>query len=185
MAFISFWCSIIHQHLVFFEITKPRQTLSLSLAGACCPSGVRLYRMAGDALRVHWRSAGSTGSHGSPSYITEVVGSSRNYTCTAPPGENSCDVGDVRCGDIYRVVVAPLTPEGSKVLFCPQRLYSGMIYTLKFLLKSILPKFVHGYSHNSQNLRPTDSSWCFKIQMCSVKAQLVVSPPLQSLCTLL
>ncbi|XP_039985286.1 fibronectin type III domain-containing protein 7-like [Xiphias gladius] len=93
-------------------------------SSACCPSGVRLYRMAGDALRVHWRSAGSTGSHGSPSYITEVVGSSSNYTCTAPPGENSCDVGDVRCGDIYRVLVAPLTPEGSKVLFCPQRLYS-------------------------------------------------------------
>ena len=76
--------------------------------------------MAGNSLQVYWRSAGS--GH---SYVTELVGSSNNYTCTASPGENSCDVGDIRCGDIYHVVVAPLTPEGSKVLFCPQRLYSG------------------------------------------------------------
>nr|XP_046247873.1 fibronectin type III domain-containing protein 7-like [Scatophagus argus] len=88
-------------------------------SSACCPSGVRLYRMAGNSLRVYWRSAG--GSH---SYITEMVASSNNYTCTASPGENSCDVGNVQCGDVYNVVVAPLTPEGSKVLFCPQRLYS-------------------------------------------------------------
>ncbi|XP_070765571.1 fibronectin type III domain-containing protein 7-like [Enoplosus armatus] len=89
-------------------------------SSACCPSGVRLYRMAGNSLRVYWRS--SAGS--SHSYITEMVGSSNNYTCTASPGENSCDVENIQCGDAYNVVVAPLTPEGSKVLFCPQRLYS-------------------------------------------------------------
>lgn len=77
--------------------------------------------MAGNSLRVHWRSAG--GNH---SYITEMVGSSNNYTCTASPGQNSCDLSNIQCGDIYHVVVAPLSPEGSKVLFCPQRLYSGM-----------------------------------------------------------
>ncbi|XP_071342597.1 fibronectin type III domain-containing protein 7-like isoform X1 [Trachinotus anak] len=88
-------------------------------SSACCPSGVKLYKMAGNSLRVYWRSSGS--SHG---YVTEMVGSSNNYTCTASPGENSCDVGNIQCGDIYHVVVAPLTPEGSKVLFCPQRLYS-------------------------------------------------------------
>ncbi|XP_018527047.2 fibronectin type III domain-containing protein 7 [Lates calcarifer] len=88
-------------------------------SSACCPSGVRLYRMAGNSLRVHWRSAG--GNH---SYITEMVGSSNNYTCTASPGQNSCDLSNIQCGDIYHVVVAPLSPEGSKVLFCPQRLYS-------------------------------------------------------------
>ncbi|XP_070688890.1 fibronectin type III domain-containing protein 7-like [Pempheris klunzingeri] len=87
-------------------------------SSACCPSGVRLYRMAGNSLRVYWRSAGS--SH---SYITEMVGGSYNYTCTASPGENSCDIGNIQCGDTYHVVVAPLTPEG-KVLFCPQRQYS-------------------------------------------------------------
>uniref|UniRef100_A0A3Q3VL23 Fibronectin type-III domain-containing protein n=1 Tax=Mola mola TaxID=94237 RepID=A0A3Q3VL23_MOLML len=89
-------------------------------SSACCPSGVKLYRMAGNSLRVYWRSAGS--SH---SYITELLGSSNNYTCTASPGESSCDVSNVQCGAVYNVVVAPLTTEGSKVLFCPQRLYSG------------------------------------------------------------
>ncbi|XP_040896696.1 fibronectin type III domain-containing protein 7-like [Toxotes jaculatrix] len=88
-------------------------------SSACCPSGVRLYRMAGNSLRVYWRSPGS--SH---TYITEIVGGSNNYTCTASPGENSCDIDNIQCGDIYHVVVAPLTPEGSNVLFCPQRLYS-------------------------------------------------------------
>uniref|UniRef100_A0A8C9Z6E4 Fibronectin type-III domain-containing protein n=1 Tax=Sander lucioperca TaxID=283035 RepID=A0A8C9Z6E4_SANLU len=93
-------------------------------SSACCPSGVRLYSIAGNSLRVYWRSAGS--SH---SYITEMVGTSNNssnYTCTASPGASSCDFGNIQCGDVYHVVVAPLTPEGSKVLFCPQRLYSGM-----------------------------------------------------------
>ncbi|XP_054459453.1 fibronectin type III domain-containing protein 7-like [Anoplopoma fimbria] len=89
-------------------------------SSACCPSGVRLYRMAGNALRVYWRSAGSS-SH---RYITEMVGSSNNYTCSASFGESSCDVGNVQCGDVYTVVVAPFTPDGSKVLFCPQRMYS-------------------------------------------------------------
>ncbi|XP_067452401.1 fibronectin type III domain-containing protein 7-like [Thunnus thynnus] len=88
-------------------------------SSACCPSGVRLYRTASNSLRVYWRSAGS--SH---SYIAEMVGSSNNYTCDASPGESSCDIGSVQCGDVYHVVVAPLTSEGSKVLFCPQRLYS-------------------------------------------------------------
>ncbi|XP_074491159.1 fibronectin type III domain-containing protein 7-like [Sebastes fasciatus] len=88
-------------------------------SSACCPSGVRLYRMAGNSLRVYWRSAGSDHS-----YVTEMVGSSNNYTCTAVPGESSCDVANVQCGDVYNVVVAPLTPEIGKVLFCPQRLYS-------------------------------------------------------------
>ncbi|KAI4829257.1 hypothetical protein KUCAC02_023313 [Chaenocephalus aceratus] len=93
-------------------------------SSACCPSGVRLYGMAHSSLRVHWRGAGS--SH---SYVTELVGSRNNYTCTASPGESSCDVPNIQCGDVYTVVVAPLTPEGSKVLFCAQRIYSGRIET--------------------------------------------------------
>ncbi|KAK5869559.1 hypothetical protein PBY51_024266 [Eleginops maclovinus] len=88
-------------------------------SSACCPSGVRLYGMADSSLRVYWRGSGS--SH---SYITEVVGNRNNYTCTSSPGESSCDVPNIQCGDVYTVVVAPLTPEGSKVLFCTQRIYS-------------------------------------------------------------
>lgn len=88
--------------------------------GPCCPSGVRLYRMDSNSLRVYWRSFGS--SHG---HIMELLGSSNNYTCTAPPGQNSCDISGVQCGDVYNVLVAPLTPGGSKVQFCAHRLYSG------------------------------------------------------------
>lgn len=98
-------------------------SLRLSLAGACCPSGVRLYVMTGNSLRVYWRSAGS--SH---SYVTEMVGGSNNYTCTASSGESSCDVDNVQCGDVYNVVVAPLTQEGAttnRVLFCPVKQFSG------------------------------------------------------------
>ncbi|XP_040040843.2 fibronectin type III domain-containing protein 7 [Gasterosteus aculeatus] len=91
-------------------------------SSACCPSGVRLYVMTGNSLRVYWRSAGS--SH---SYVTEMVGGSNNYTCTASSGESSCDVGNVQCGDVYNVVVAPLTQEGAttnRVLFCPVKQFS-------------------------------------------------------------
>lgn len=77
--------------------------------------------MTGNSLRVYWRSVSS--SH---SYITALLGSNNNYTCTALPGKNSCDVADVQCGDVYHVVVAPLTPEGKKAPFCAHRLYSGM-----------------------------------------------------------
>ncbi|XP_077390569.1 fibronectin type III domain-containing protein 7 [Festucalex cinctus] len=85
----------------------------------CCPSGVKMYKMSGNALRLQWRTAGS--SH---HYIAEITGSNNNYNCTASAGENSCDITSVECGDIYHVVVAPLKPDGSKVSFCAQRVYS-------------------------------------------------------------
>uniref|UniRef100_A0A667XFH5 Fibronectin type III domain containing 7 n=1 Tax=Myripristis murdjan TaxID=586833 RepID=A0A667XFH5_9TELE len=88
-------------------------------SSACCPSGVRLYRMANNSLRVYWRL--SSNIH---TYTVELVGSNANYTCSPLPGENSCDVSDVLCGDVYHVVVAPLTQEGHMVQFCPQRVYS-------------------------------------------------------------
>ncbi|KAM3876349.1 fibronectin type III domain-containing protein 7-like [Diretmus argenteus] len=88
----------------------------------CCPSGVKLYRMASNSLRVYWRS-----SAGNLNYTAEIMGSSSsssaNYTCT---GENSCDVSNIQCGNVYRVVVAPLTSQGYTVQFCSQRLYSVM-----------------------------------------------------------
>ncbi|KAM4629308.1 fibronectin type III domain-containing protein 7-like [Polymixia lowei] len=88
-------------------------------SSACCPSGVKLYRMANNSLRVYWRSSGSNHN-----YTADMFGSNANYTCTPLPGENSCDMGNIQCGDVYHVMVAPLTPEGNKVQFCPQRLYS-------------------------------------------------------------
>ncbi|XP_077440799.1 fibronectin type III domain-containing protein 7-like isoform X2 [Vanacampus margaritifer] len=87
-------------------------------SSACCPSGVRMYKMAGNALRLQWRTTGS--SH---RYIAEIMGSNNNYNCTTSAGENSCDIANVQCGDIYHVMVAPLTPDGSNVSFCAQRVY--------------------------------------------------------------
>ncbi|XP_045544657.1 fibronectin type III domain-containing protein 7 [Salmo salar] len=37
---------------------------------------------------------------------------------------NTCDVLEIMCGDIYKVVLAPLTRDGAIVQFCPQRMYS-------------------------------------------------------------
>lgn len=81
--------------------------------------------MANNTLRVYWRTSSS--NHG---YVAELEGSKANYTCSPPPGENSCDVANVQCGDVYHVVVAPLTLEGAKVQFCPLRQYSGMMTML-------------------------------------------------------
>ncbi|MEQ2305977.1 hypothetical protein AMECASPLE_003396 [Ameca splendens] len=85
----------------------------------CCPSGIKLYMLGSNSLGVYWRSTAS-----SLSTIAEMAGISSNYTCTASPGKNSCVVKNIQCGGVYHVEVAPLTPEGSKVLFCPIRLYS-------------------------------------------------------------
>lgn len=113
------------------KVHRHHNAMCLCAPGACCPSGVRLYRMADNSMRVHWRSAGS--SYG---YIAEMRGSNNfhnNYNCSASPGESSCDISNVQCGDSYEVVVAPLTLEGHTVSFCPQRLYSGMSSSLCLL----------------------------------------------------
>ncbi|XP_037106449.1 fibronectin type III domain-containing protein 7-like [Syngnathus acus] len=88
-------------------------------SSACCPSGVRVYKMSGNTLRLHWRTTGSEHR-----YVAQLTGSNNSYNCTTSAGESSCDIADVQCGDAYHVVVAPLTPEGSKVSFCTQRVYS-------------------------------------------------------------
>nr|XP_061832451.1 uncharacterized protein LOC133616849 [Nerophis lumbriciformis] len=87
-------------------------------SSACCPSGIKLYRTAENSLRLHWRTAG-----GGTRYTAEMFGSS-NYTCTTSAGESGCEVANVQCGEVYHVIVSPLTADGSKVSFCPQRIYS-------------------------------------------------------------
>lgn len=88
-------------------------------SSACCPSGVKLYQMANNTLRVLWRSSG--GLHNT---TADLYGSQANYTCSRSAGGNSCDVAGIVCGDVYTVVVAPLTAEGTRAKFCPQRMYS-------------------------------------------------------------
>ncbi|XP_062407640.1 fibronectin type III domain-containing protein 7 [Sardina pilchardus] len=88
-------------------------------SSACCPSSVKLYRMANNTLRVYWRSSGSLHNH-----LADLYGTSSNYTCTPPMGSNYCDVSEIVCGEVYTVVVAPLAQDGTKITFCPRRMYS-------------------------------------------------------------
>ncbi|XP_051557588.1 fibronectin type III domain-containing protein 7-like [Myxocyprinus asiaticus] len=88
-------------------------------SSACCPSSVKLYRMVNSTLRVYWRSSRSLYN-----YTADLYGTRSNYTCNAAQGSNTCDVAEILCGEMYTVVVAPLTQDGSKVMFCPRRLYS-------------------------------------------------------------
>lgn len=78
--------------------------------------------MVNSTLRVSWR-----GSDGVNGYSAELYSNRANYTCRPVLGVSSCDIDSVLCGDNYSVVVAPLTLQGSKVLFCPRRLYTGEI----------------------------------------------------------
>ncbi|XP_046733071.1 fibronectin type III domain-containing protein 7 [Silurus meridionalis] len=88
-------------------------------SSTCCPSSVRLYRMANSTLRVSWRGSDSVNG-----YLAEMYSNSANYTCRPVLGVNSCDMDSVLCGYTYSVVVAPFTLQGSKVPFCPRKLYS-------------------------------------------------------------
>ncbi|XP_066548544.1 fibronectin type III domain-containing protein 7 [Amia ocellicauda] len=88
-------------------------------SSACCPSNVRLYRMSNNTIRVYWRSSGNLHN-----YTADLYGTSANYTCTPPQGLSSCDISEISCGDVYSVVVAPVSMDGSKVKFCPRKMYS-------------------------------------------------------------
>ncbi|TRY81827.1 hypothetical protein DNTS_000530, partial [Danionella cerebrum] len=90
-------------------------------ASSCCPSSVKLFQMANNTLRVFWRSSSSPGLY---NYTADLYGTRANFTCSSTHGNNACDVSQVVCGEVYTVVVSPLTNDGSKVTFCPRKLYS-------------------------------------------------------------
>ncbi|KAM4605287.1 fibronectin type III domain-containing protein 7 [Polymixia lowei] len=90
-------------------------------SSACCPTSVKLYRMANNSLRVYWRSSGPPKTQ---NHTVDLYGTSSNYTCVPAPTSSSCDVQEVMCGDVYTVVVAPVALDGGRVRFCPHRMYS-------------------------------------------------------------
>lgn len=75
--------------------------------------------MSNNTIRVYWRSPGNL-----KNYTADLYGANSNYSCT-PSGGNSCNVSEIMCGDVYTVVVAPLSQDGRKIKFCPKRMYSG------------------------------------------------------------
>ncbi|KAJ7412019.1 hypothetical protein BTVI_47832 [Pitangus sulphuratus] len=88
-------------------------------SSACCPFGVKLYRLSNNGIRVFWRA-----SDEKINYTTDLRGSKGNFTCTPSTGGSHCDITEIPCGDVYTVVVAPLTEKGPKLTFCPKKIYS-------------------------------------------------------------
>ncbi|KAM6919062.1 fibronectin type III domain-containing protein 7 [Xenentodon cancila] len=89
-------------------------------SNACCPTGVKLYRRTNNSLRVYWRTLGpQTHNH-----TVELYGTGANYTCIAAAGSMYCDIQEETCGDVYKVVAAPVGQYGVKVIFCQPRTYS-------------------------------------------------------------
>ncbi|KAM6199374.1 fibronectin type III domain-containing protein 7 [Sarcoramphus papa] len=88
-------------------------------SSACCPSRVKLYRLGNNSIRVYWRASGET-----INYNTDLHGSKGNFTCTPSSGLSHCDITAIPCGDVYTVVVSPVTDKGPKLTFCPKKIYS-------------------------------------------------------------
>ncbi|XP_023787752.1 fibronectin type III domain-containing protein 7 isoform X2 [Cyanistes caeruleus] len=87
--------------------------------GACCPSGVKLYRLGNNGIRVFWQASDET-----INYNANLHGSKGNFSCTPSSGLSHCDITKIPCGDVYTVVVAPVTDKGPKLTFCPKKIYS-------------------------------------------------------------
>ncbi|XP_069497963.1 fibronectin type III domain-containing protein 7-like [Ambystoma mexicanum] len=88
-------------------------------SSACCPMGVKLYRLSSNGIRVNWRA-----SPDPTQYSVDLYGSKGNFTCSPSPGSSYCDVTAIPCGDVYTVVVAPVGEDGLKLTFCPKKIYS-------------------------------------------------------------
>ncbi|NWH31425.1 FNDC7 protein, partial [Chloropsis hardwickii] len=88
-------------------------------SSACCPSGVKLYRLSNNGIRVFWRASDET-----INYNADLHGSKGNFSCTPSSGRSHCVITKIPCGDVYTVVVAPVTDKGPKLTFCPKKIYS-------------------------------------------------------------
>ncbi|NXC82101.1 FNDC7 protein, partial [Cercotrichas coryphoeus] len=104
-------------------ISETGLTSSCSYQGysssACCPSGVKLYRLRNNGIRVFWRASDET-----INYKADLHGSKGNFSCTPNSGLSHCDITEIPCGDVYTVVVAPVTDKRPKLTFCPKKIYS-------------------------------------------------------------
>ncbi|CAO2599775.1 Fibronectin type III domain-containing protein 7, partial [Lemmus lemmus] len=89
-------------------------------SSACCPLGVKLYRLGPNGIRIYWQA-----SRGSANYSTDLHGSKGIFTCVPSAGLSFCDVTDIPCGDVYTVMVSPVAETGLKLTFCPKKIYSG------------------------------------------------------------
>uniref|UniRef100_A0A286XY72 Fibronectin type III domain containing 7 n=1 Tax=Cavia porcellus TaxID=10141 RepID=A0A286XY72_CAVPO len=94
-------------------------TYQTYFSSACCPLGVKLYRLGSNGIRIHWQV-----SRGSANYSTDLYGSKGIFTCAPRAGLSFCDVTEIPCGDVYTVMVSPVAETGLKLAFCPKKIYS-------------------------------------------------------------
>lgn len=66
-------------------------------------------------------------------HFSNLYGTRSNYTCRATHGANGCDIYEIPCGEVYTVVVAPLTQEGVKGHILPQKTLLGYKMILFYL----------------------------------------------------
>ncbi|KAM4722869.1 fibronectin type III domain-containing protein 7 [Rhinophrynus dorsalis] len=88
-------------------------------SSACCPSGVKVYRLSNNGIRVAWRA-----SAGQNNYTANLYGSKGNFTCAPNTSSSYCDVPDILCGDVYTVVVSPSSSGDPQISFCTRKIYS-------------------------------------------------------------
>ncbi|XP_028613251.1 fibronectin type III domain-containing protein 7 isoform X2 [Grammomys surdaster] len=88
-------------------------------SSACCPLGVKLYRLGPNGIRIYWQA-----SRGSANYSTDLYGSKGIFTCAPHAGLSFCDITNIPCGDVYTVMVSPVAETGLKLTFCPKKVYS-------------------------------------------------------------
>ncbi|CAJ0944259.1 unnamed protein product [Ranitomeya imitator] len=98
-------------------------------SSACCPSGVKLYRLSNTGIRVTWRASATPDN-----YTVNIYGTKGNFTCSPNSSFSYCDVTEIPCGDVYTLVVSPISDKDSHILFCPQKIYSGNIMSASDLL---------------------------------------------------
>ncbi|XP_006866041.1 PREDICTED: fibronectin type III domain-containing protein 7 [Chrysochloris asiatica] len=88
-------------------------------SSACCPLGVKLYRLGPNGIRIYWQI-----SRGSANYSTDLYGSKGIFTCAPRSSLSFCDITEIPCGDVYTVMVSPVSETGLKLSFCPKKIYS-------------------------------------------------------------
>ncbi|XP_045147664.1 fibronectin type III domain-containing protein 7 [Echinops telfairi] len=88
-------------------------------SSACCPLGVKLYRLGSNGIRIYWQA-----SRGSANYSSDLYGSKGVFTCAPRSSLSFCDVPEIPCGDVYTVMVSPVAETGQKLTFCPKKIYS-------------------------------------------------------------
>ncbi|XP_072919519.1 fibronectin type III domain-containing protein 7 [Hemitrygon akajei] len=87
-------------------------------SSGCCPSAVKLYRLGSNALRVYWHASSSV------NYVVNVTSDNANFTCSPTTSVTYCDINEIYCGDLYTVIVSPISTDGSIITFCPMKMYS-------------------------------------------------------------